>query len=294
MHGAWTHALEVAHRALEQLSRPTSRSAAGAALYCIAELHRLRGDFAEAEEAYRQARQWQSSPQPGLARLRLALGEIDAAHAIMRLALDEVHDPAGRCPVLDAYIETSLAANEMNSARKAVAELMEIAQRHNAPYLVALSAHASGAVLLAEHKVENSLGALRRAWTVWRELEAPYEAARTQVLIAAAFRESGDAASAAIELDTARETFRKLGAAADLARADSLFNKAAIKVPGSLSAREVEVIRLVASGRTNRDIASELGISEKTVARHISNIFNKLDLTSRASATAYAYENRLI
>jgi DNA-binding NarL/FixJ family response regulator len=294
MHGAWADALEEAHRALEQLSRPTSRSAAGAALYCIAELHRLRGDFAAAEEAYGQARQWQASPQPGLARLRLALGEIDAAHAIMRRALDEVHDPAGRCRVLDAYIETSLAANEMNSARKAVAELMEIAQRHKAPYLVALSAHASGAVLLAEHQVENSLSALRQAWTVWRELEAPYEGARTQVLIAAAFRESGDAASAAIELDTARETFRKLGAAADLACADALFNRPAVKVPGSLSAREVEVLRLVASGRTNRDIASELGISEKTVARHISNIFNKLDLSSRSAATAYAYENRLI
>jgi DNA-binding NarL/FixJ family response regulator len=294
MHGAWTDALEEARRALEQLSLPTSRPAAGAAFYCIAELHRLRGEFAEAEEAYRQASRRQSVPQPGLARLRLAQGQVDAAQATIRRAFDEVHDPAGRSRVLDAYIEISLATKEIHSARVAVGELMEIAQKFNVPYLTALSAHASGSVLLAEHQVEDSLNALRKAWAAWRELEVPYEAARAQVLIATAFRESGDSATAAMELDLARETFRELGAAADLARLDCLFNTPALKVTGPLSAREVEVLKLVASGRTNRHIARELGISEKTVARHISNIFNKLDLSSRAAATAYAYEHNLV
>jgi DNA-binding NarL/FixJ family response regulator len=294
IHGAWSDALEEAQRALEQLSRPTSLPAAGAAFYCIAELHRLRGEFAEAEEAYRQASRRQSVPQPGLARLRLAQGQVDAARATIRRAFDEVHEPADRSRVLDAYIEISLATKEIHSARMAAGELTEIAQRYNAPYLIALSTHASGAVLLAEYRVEDSLNALRKAWTVWRELEAPYEAARAQVLIATAFRESGDAATAAMELNLARETFRELGAAADLARVDCLFDTQAVKVTGPLSAREVEVLKLVASGRTNRDIARKLGISEKTVARHISNIFNKLDLSSRAAATAYAYEQHLM
>src|SRR5262249_9807225 len=151
-------------QALEQLSRPTSRPAAGAAFYCIAELHRLRGEFEEAEEAYRQAARWQSMPQPGLARLRLAQGQVDAAQATIRRAFDEVHDPAGRSRVLDTYIEVALAAREIHSARVAAGELMEIAQKHNAPYLTALSAHASGAVLLAEHQIEASLNALRKAW----------------------------------------------------------------------------------------------------------------------------------
>jgi ATP/maltotriose-dependent transcriptional regulator MalT len=253
----------------------------------------VRGEFAEAEEAYQQASQWQRSPGPGLAQLRLAQGQVDAAQAAIRRIAEEVRAAGPRAKILDAYIEIMLAARDVKSARVASMELAQIADRHRVPFLRALSCRASGAVLLAEGNAAGALPALRQCWSIWCELHAPYEAARLRLLIALACRALGDEENALAELAAARDTFQQLGAAADLSQAESLLSKDTRKA-GPLTDRELQVLRLVASGLTNRGIAGKLGISEKTVARHLSNIFTKLDVYSRTAATAYAYDHGLV
>lgn len=294
LHGAWPEALKEAQRASECLSQPVPKPSVGAAFYQIAEVHRLRGDFGEAEEAYRQASLWNRTPQPGLAQLRLAQGQLDAANAAVRRMIEEVREPGIRALVLDVYVEIVLAAHDVAAARLAADELASIADRQGAPFLHALACRASGAVLLAERDARSALHALRQSWTTWCELDAPYEAARVRILIALACRELGDEDAAVLELTAAREVFQTLRAAVDLARVDALLLNHAPKLAGPLTAREIEILKLVASGMTNRAIAGKLHISEKTVARHISNIFNKLDLSSRAAATAYAYQHDLV
>ena len=160
--------------------------------------------------------------------------------------------------------------------------------------LAALSGRANGAVLLAEGKPRAALAALRESWRIWFELEAPHEVARTRVLIARACHELGDAAAAEQELAAAREIFEQLGAATDLAQLEAEAGGELLAPLNPLSDREIGVLRLVASGMTNRTIAGKLGISEKTVARHVSNIFTKRDFSCRAAATAYAYQNGLV
>lgn len=295
LHGAWPDALEKAQAACEQLSRPPGEPAAGAAFYQQAELHRLRGEFAEAEEAYRQASQWGQRPQPGLAQLRLAQGQTDAAEAAIRRVVGEATDPLTRSRVLAAYVEIMLAVDDVQAARTAAAELSKLAAVLNASFLRAVAAHAQGAVLLAEGDARGALDVLRPAWTAWENLEAPYRAARTRVLIGLACRELGDEDTAEMELDAARRLFQQLGAAPDRDRVDSLSGRGA---PGGdahgLTPRQLQVLHLVAAGETNKAIASELFISERTVERHVSNIFNRLDVSSRAEATAYAYEHQLV
>jgi len=294
LQGAWADAMEQAKQACTRLSQPTPKPGAGAAYYRVGELHRLRGEFAEAEDWYRQANQREQMPQPGLAQLRLAQGQLDAAETAIRHVADEVKEEGSRSRVLDAYVEIALAVNNIPAARQAADELSQIAARFNSQLLNAVSARANGAVLLAEKDARGALPTLRQALAVWRELEAPYQAAQVQVLIAIACREQGNEASAEMELHAARNVFEQLGAAPDLVRIDALLNNAGPKVEGPLTGRELEVLRQVASGLTNRDIAVKLNISEKTVARHVSNIFIKLDLSSRAAATAYAYRHRLV
>jgi len=187
-----------------------------------------------------------------------------------------------------------LAAGDRQSARSGADELTRIAEDVNAPYLRALAQHASGAVLLAEGDARAALASIREAAAAWRDLEAPYEAARATVLIGLACRELADEDSARMELEGARQTFQDLGAKLDLATVERLLPSAAPTSAGGLTTREVEVLRLVAAGKSNRAIASELVISEKTVARHVSNIFTKLGLSSRAAATAYAYQHGLV
>jgi DNA-binding CsgD family transcriptional regulator len=294
LHGAWPDAMDEAQRACERLSDQPGRLAAGAAFYQRAELHRLRGEFSKAEEAYRQAGQRGRPPQPGLSLLWLAQGRGDAALAAVCRAVDEPHDRQTRARVLGACVEIMLAANQVASARAAADELAEIAAGLDAPLLRALSTQAAGAVLLAEGAPRAALPALRRASTIWRELDAPFEAARVGVLLGQAHRELGDDDSADMETDAARQIFRRLGAAPDLARVETLPRAAAATRRGPLTTREVQVLRLVATGKTNRAIADDLVISEKTVARHVSNIFTKLALSTRAAATAYAYRHELV
>jgi DNA-binding NarL/FixJ family response regulator len=290
LQGAWTDALESARRACEWLAGPPAWDALGSAYYQLAEIERLRGDFAHAEESYRQASLAGRDPEPGMSLLRLAQGRLDLARPAIRRALEEAKDPIARSRLLPAGVEVMLEAKDSEAARAAADELAGIAAQFDAPYLSALSAHASGAVLLAEGNPQAALMTLRTAQRSWRDLEAPHEAARVRVLIGVACRELGDGASAELEFEAARGALGELGAAPELER---LARLAGSLRPGGLSVRESEVLTFVAAGKTNRAIAAELFISEKTVARHVSNIFTKLGLSSRAEATAYAFRHGL-
>jgi DNA-binding NarL/FixJ family response regulator len=262
------------------------------AFYQRAELHRLRGEFAQAEEAYRQASECGRIPQPGLALLRLAQGRVDAASAAMRRVVEEAGDRVTRCQVLAAYVDIMLVTGDVDAARAAADELSQIAADLGAPLLRA--AHAHGAVLLAEGETRAAVDALRQACRAWAELDAPYEGARSRVLAGLACQELGDDDTAEMDLDAARQVFQQLGAAPDLARVEHLAPAAGPRAAGGLTGREVQVLVLVARGKTNREIATELVISEYTVRRHLQNVFAKLGVSSRAAATAYAFQHRLI
>jgi DNA-binding NarL/FixJ family response regulator len=294
LHGAWPDAVEEAQRACQRLSDPPGQPAAGMAFYQLAELHRLHGAFVEAEEAYRRASQLGREPQPGLSLLRLAQGQVDAAAAAIRRVMDEASDRVARSKLLAAYAEIMLAAGDVHAAHAAADELARVADDLGGPQLGAVAAHAQGAVLLGEGDARAALQALRHAWTAWQDLEVPYEAARVRVLIGLACRQLGDQDGAAMELDAALRVFRQLNAAPDLAQVEALTRKPATRAAGGLTARELQVLRLVAAGRTNRSIAAELFLSERTVERHMSNILTKLGVSSRAAATAYAYQHQLI
>jgi DNA-binding NarL/FixJ family response regulator len=294
LRGAWSDAVTEAQRACDRLAAPMSQPALGAAYYVRAELHRLRGDFTEAEKAYRQANGAGRQPLPGLAQLRLAQGRLDAALAATRRALNEAEDTVTRARLLAPYVEIALAGGDVAAARAAADELSSIAAEWNTPLLYARSSDATGSVLLAEGNARAALVALRRSAAGWRDLDAPYEGARTRVVMALACRALGDEGSAEMELDAALSVFQQLGATPDLVRVEELASIMARRAAGGLTPREVEVLALLATGKTNRAIASELVISEKTVAAHVSSVFTKLGLSSRSAATAYAYEHHLV
>jgi ATP/maltotriose-dependent transcriptional regulator MalT len=294
LHGAWPEAVEEAQRAGERLALAADKFATGAARYQQAEVYRTLGDFTTAEDAYQEASRWGREPQPGLALLRLAQGRTEAAAAAIRRVLAETTDRLKRSKLLPAQVEIMLAVGDVEAARGAAGELSGIADRYDTPVLRATADHARGAVLLDEGDARAALVALRGAWQVWRDLEAPYEAARVRVLVGLACRALGDEEAAGMELDAARAVFAQLGAAPALAMVDTFTLKDdASKVHG-LSARELQVLRLLATGRTNHAIATELSLAEKTVHRHVSNIFTKLNVSSRSAATAFAYQHRLL
>jgi DNA-binding NarL/FixJ family response regulator len=297
LRGRWAEAEREAQLAGERLNVQGMDREAGDAVYQLAEIHRLRGAFVEADAAYRQASELGRSPEPGLAQLRLAQGQVEAAGAMIRRALGEAGDRPRRAWLLEAAVEIALAADDVATAREAAEELGGIATAFGAPFLEAVAERADGAVLLASGDSAAALAPLRRSHVAWMKLDAPFEAARVRVLIGQACRTLGDDDSAALELDAACRAFRELGAEPDLARAEALAGRSSDRSerrPDGLTSREMEVLRLVASGKTNRAIAGELVLSEKTVARHLSNIFTKLGISSRASATAYAYEHGLV
>jgi DNA-binding CsgD family transcriptional regulator len=192
---------------------------------------------------------------------------------------------------LPACAEILLAAGDVEGAQRAADELEAVARDHELGVLRTIAAHTRGAVELAAGRPESALPSLRRAWHAWEELEAPYEAARVRELVGIACGEIGDRGSAARKLEAARHAFEALGAVHDVERIDA---RAGDGPSHGLTARELEVLRLVAEGRTNRQIANELVVSERTVERHVSNTFVKLRVQTRAAATAYAYEHRLL
>jgi len=294
LQGAWGDAVRVAEQACDILAGPIKWDTLGSAYYQLGELQRLRGEFTRAEESFRKASEAGRGPEPGLALLRLGQGRVGLAAAVIRRAVDETDGPAARSRLLPAYVDIMIAAADVSSARAGADELEEVASALNAPYLRAMAAWATGAVLIAEGDPRSALRKLRLAGSAWRALDAPYETARVRVLIGQACRTLEDLESSAMEFDGARAGFERLEARPDLERLDRLAAATSARVHDVLSQREIEVLRLIASGVTNRAIARQLGLSEKTVARHVSNIFTKIAVASRAAATAYAYENGLI
>ena len=294
LHGALLEAVEEAKRALERFAHGADKFASGDAYYQQAEAYRVLGESAAAEDAYQQASRWGRQPQPGLALLRLAQGKTDAAAAAIGRAVAETTDRLRRVKLLPARVEIMLAAGEVQAALDAADELIQIAGAYSTPALRAMANHARGAAMLADGDSHAALVALRGAWQLWRELHAPYEAARVRVLVGLACRQLGDREAAAMEFDAARTVFAQLGAALDLARVEALARSGAAPNAQGLTERELQVLRLLATGKTNHAIANELVLSEKTVHRHVSNIFIKLHVSSRAAATAYAYEYHLL
>jgi DNA-binding NarL/FixJ family response regulator len=290
--GAWAQAEREAALVCRDLD---DLHVAGAAEghYQLGELRRLRGDLAGAEAAYRRAHELGRDPQPGLALLRLAQGRAATAAASIRAALAAVvHDRLARAWLCAAQVEIALAAGEPETAGRAGDELTMTASSYGSSGLEAAALQARGAVLLASGRAEAALPTLRAACRRWQELDAPYDAARVRLLLARAYQELGDADAANRELDAAGAVFERLGATRDAGVVAALRGRAAL--PGGLTGREVEVLALVAAGRTNREIAEALVLSPKTVARHLSNIFAKLGVASRTQAAAYAYERGLV
>ena len=295
--GDWPGALDEAAKAREHLAG-RSEAVVGRACYQQGELHRLRGEFDQAERMFREAGRHGCEPQPGASLLRLARGEAGPAAAAIRLAVDaalDVPGPAGglsRPRLLGPLIEILLAQGDVAGARKAADALAAIAAEMSTPYLAAASAHAEGAVLLAEGDAQAAQARLRQAWMLWQQLEMPYESAGVRVLLGEICRRLDDRDTARMHLDAARAVFERLEAAPALAALER--STAGGGAGGALTPREREVLALVAAGRSNREIAGKLAISEHTVARHVSNIFDKLGVGSRAAAGHYAHLHKLI
>ena len=295
--GAWTEAFEEARRATARLSHARGGDA-GHAAYQEGEIHRLRGELAEAEQAYARASERGRDPHPGLALLRVAQGRVDVAAAASRRVLSETSDPLKRTRFLPAHVEIMLAASNLGEARRASDELSALAERFGMESLSAMAQHAKGALALAEGDARGAIDPLRHAQDAWQRVGAPYLSARIRLLLARAFQALGDTDGVALEVDAAKKVFVQLGAAPDVAAIEAMPAPAPADArptpPHGLSARELEVLLLVASGKTNKAIADALFLSEKTVDRHVSNIFSKLDVPTRAAATAWAYQHRLV
>lgn len=290
--GAWDEAMAEAARACDLESQVPDHHSTGEALYQLAEICRLRGDYSGAEEAYRDANRMGRSPNPGLALLRLAQGRQEAAASALLRELDEPSEARARAGLLAANVEVQLAMGDLTAARSASEALSGIAREIDAPLLNAMALQAEGAIAVVEKASSEALVPLRRAWKAWFDLEAPYEAAAVRVLIGLCCRELADHESAELEFDAAMQIFMQLGAAPDLKRLQALASPPGTK-PGGLTDRECDVLRLIVEGKTNPAIARELFISDHTVRRHVQNIFAKLGVSSRAAAAAFAFQHDL-
>jgi ATP/maltotriose-dependent transcriptional regulator MalT len=291
LNGAWPEAEEEAERAAQEME-PIEPEIAGNAFYELGEVRRRRGDLAGAERSFQRAVALGASAQPGLALTQLAQGKITAAAAGLRAVDETAMAPPRRAGVLAAGVRVAVAGRDLDQARRYASELEALTEGLASVALEAAAAEARGEVLLAEGDAEAAGGAFRRACSLWQAVKLPYEAARGRALCGEALRALGDVEAGALELRAALETFERLGATADaVAIVTSL--GASPQLPRGLTPREVEVLRLVAAGKTNRDIAVELVISEHTVGRHLQNLYAKLDVSTRAAATAFAFEHDL-
>ena len=293
LRGAWPEAEAEASRASEELMR-LDPVASGAAWYQAGEARRRAGNLDGAEEAFGRAQELGFEPQPGSALLRLAQRNVEAARSALRVAIAaESGNPLRRASLLSARIDVALDAGELDEATVAVEELEAIAHAFPTDVLAATVDTARGAVLLARADATAALERLRRACTSWQDLRLPYEAAQARMLCGKAARAVGDEEGGRAELRAALAAFEQLGATKDAAKVTMLLEGRG-DLPGGLTEREAEVLRLVAAGKSNRQIAAELVISEHTVARHVQNIFTKLNLSSRSAATAFAFEHGLV
>ncbi|MEP6649378.1 MAG: LuxR C-terminal-related transcriptional regulator [Lapillicoccus sp.] len=290
IHGAFPAALEELDRAYRRYTEKGQPPAAGLALSERGDILRIRGAYVDAEAAYAQASTYGHDPQPGLALLWLVMDRPAAAAGAVRRLLQETGDPLSRSRLLPAAVEVLLAIGDPDGARSAMEEMAAISESFGCTALRAVSAYSAGSVHLAAGDAVLALQELRRSWQLWTGLDAPYEAARSRVMIGRVFGTMGDEQSAIAELTAARRTFTELDARPCLLEIDRLLPR---KLPGGLTEREAEVLRLVAVGKSNPAIAADLVLSEKTVARHLSNIFGKIDVSSRTAAAAYAFEHHL-
>jgi ATP/maltotriose-dependent transcriptional regulator MalT len=261
----------------------------------VGDIRRRLGDLDGAEAAFARAEELSGGACWGTALLRLAQGQVDQASTILSGCLEGQANPLSRARVLPAVVQVGIAAGDLDAARRAADELEATAAAFENPHLVAAAATARGRLRLAEQDGPGALASLRAALAAWTELEVPYEAATARTLLAQAQRESGDEAAARTSFEQARAEFDRLGAALEAGSAGG---------PGSsgrdgpsaagLTGRELEVLALIAGGSSNKDIAAALGLSVKTVSRHVENIFTKAGVSSRAAATAFAFEHGLL
>jgi DNA-binding NarL/FixJ family response regulator len=294
LQGAWTAALAEACRACEPPADGVDEPPAEAAFYQQGEVLRLRGELDAAARAYQRASRAGAEAQPGLALLWLAQGRARAAAAAIGRALDETVEALARARLLPARVEILLAGRDPEGARAACAELAAIAARFPTDVLRATAVHAQGSVELAAGNPREGLVLLRRAWQAWQTLEVPHAAARAREALGLACRALGDRAGGRMELEAARSTYQALGARPDVARVEALLANRTDAGLHGLTRREVQVLRLVAAGRSNKEVAGALALSVKTVERHVGNILTKLDVPSRVAATAWAYEHEVV
>lgn len=290
LRGEWGQAEEEASRACAGVLRLHPGTVAEGH-YEIGEIRRLRGDLDGAEQAFRRAHELGRDPQPGLALVRFEQGRIDAAARSIATALEGTDEPLVRARLLAAQVSVELAGGDLERAGSAASELDEIAGRFASSGLAATACQARGSVLAAEGQAAAAVRALRGACRMWQDLDARHAAASVRVLLADAYQALGDDDDAQLELDAARGTFVQLGARLDVERIDR--RRRPVQLPAGLTEREAEVLRLIAAGNTNREIAERLFISERTVHRHVSNIFVKLGVKSRIAAAVFAFEHDL-
>jgi ATP/maltotriose-dependent transcriptional regulator MalT len=288
--GAFDEALTEFDLAVQRYLAEQTPGPAGLAMAERGDVLRIRGDLTGAQAAYERAVAFGHEPQPGLALLWLAQGRTEAAAAAIRRLLGEAADPVHRSQLLPAAVEVLLATGQHDQATDIAAELESIAGSFGCPSVEARAGHAAALAALESGDPAAAMPLLRQARAVWERLGGRYETARCRVQLGRALRALGDEESAVTELAAARRTFAELGAAPAEWEAARLITPT---YPSGLTAREAEVLRLVAAGKSNPDIAAQLFLSEKTVARHLSNIFTKLDVTSRTAAAAFAYEHHI-
>jgi DNA-binding CsgD family transcriptional regulator/tetratricopeptide (TPR) repeat protein len=299
LEGRWPEAMQEARLALQRCAGEFDAEAAGLAHYELAEVHRLRGETEAAEAAYREASRRGVDPLPGLPLLRESQGDADGAIAALRRFVDTKREPLDRARCLPALVEAQAVHGDVDGARASMAELQLTAARCRMPVLAALAEHAAAALDLADERWREVPERIAAAAATWRTLPAPFLLSQGRVLLARAYLGLGDAEGAALELDGAAEVFRRLVATPSLASVDALRERCrgtreAVKPPFGLTPRELEVLRLVATGRTNKQVARELALSAKTIDRHLSNIFGKLAVSTRAAATALAHQRGLV
>lgn len=293
LRGEWDLAFQQVEDAERQLAVPPGHPAIALAYYREGELHRLRGNYGEADKSFRGAEEWGHRPEPGRARLRMAQGRHDAAAIAIQHALHEAPDGVSRVPLLAAAVDIFLELNDGSAAKASLDELLTWAEQFRSAWLTAVSERAHGMVLAHEASPSEASRLLRRSLGRWQQLNMPYETATTRVILARTGLMSGDAETADAQLELARSTFEQLGARPDLEKLAANHDRDASR-PDGLTAREIEVLRLVATGMTNRAIALNLSISERTVANHVANILSKVGVSSRSAATAYAHRHKLI
>lgn len=294
IHGEWPEALDEMHRACELLSTPPGEPAAGEANYQLAEIFRLKGDFQQAELRYMEAHRWGRKPQPGLALLRLMQNEEDKALENIKTSLDEAKTPLQRIKILPAYIAIMLAHEKIKETHLAVDELKVAADKYDAIYLQAITAYCQGSLLLKENDPNGACKFLQKSLNLYNQLVAPYEIASVRLSLGIAYRDKGDNDSAGMEFTAAKWIFEELEAIPDLKKVEAFIEEKKGIDRHGITLREHQVLQLVSEGLTNKTIGVKLYISERTVERHLSNIFNKLQVNSRTEAVTFAYKHHML